>query len=177
MWSNRCDSWWEQKLKQWFKEMQEKLLNLKEIQLPEPVSYMPQTFAWYILLLFALSLVGLWILYSHRRSIQNRYRTEALRQLDEIEQSMRPLSELPALVKRVGLAIAKRGTVASLSGDAWLAFLDSTWKGKEFTAGPGRMLPELSYRKTLSQPSASDKRMRDMFILLRRWIRRHRALI
>jgi hypothetical protein len=157
--------------------MQTQLENLKEIPLPEPVSYAPQTVAWYVLFAVILILAGLWILHLHRRSVRNRYRREALAQLDEIEQSARPISDLPALVKRVGLAMAPRETVAGLSGDAWLAFLDSTWKDGGFSSGAGRLLPELAYGKPQSLPDISDRQVRDLFALLRRWIRRHRARI
>jgi len=98
-------------------------------------------------------------------------------ELDEIERSARPLSDLPALVKRVCLAIAPRERVAGLSGNAWLEFLDSTWRGNDFTSGSGRLLPELSYGTPQSLPGPSDDRMRELFALLRRWIRRLRARI
>lgn len=78
-------------------------------------------------------------------------------------------------MKRVGLVIAPREKVAGLSGDAWLEFLDSTWDGKAFTSGPGRLLSELSYGRPQSLPDPSDKRVQDLFDLLHRWIRRHRA--
>jgi len=155
--------------------MQTQLENLKEIPLPDPVSYAPQTIAWYILFGIVIILAVFWILVLYRRSVRNRYRREALAQLEEIERSVRPLSDIPLLVKRVALAIAPRETVAALSGDTWLAFLDSTWKNGEFSSGPGRLLPDLAYRKPESLPEISDRRMRDLFALLHRWIRRHRA--
>jgi len=157
--------------------MQEQLANLKEIALPEPVSYFPQTSAWYVLLAVAAIALILWIVHLYRKSLRNRYRREALKTLDEIERSARPVSERPVLVKRVGLAIAPRESVAGLSGDAWLRFLDSTWKGTSFTEGLGRLLPELSYRKPQSLSHMPDEKLRDLFALLRNWIRRHRARI
>lgn len=157
--------------------MQDQLANLKEIPLPEPVSYMPQTMAWYILFFVVLVMAALWIFRLYKHYLQNRYRREAVKQLDEIERSVRPLSELPALVKRVGLTIAPRDTVAGLSGKAWLKFLDSTWDGASFSSGPGRLLPELSYRKPQSLPDPNDEGVRNLLILLRRWIRRHRARV
>lgn len=157
--------------------MQGQLANLKEIPLPEPVAYLPQTAAWYVLLALAAIALILWILHLYRNSLRNRYRREALKTLDEIERSARPISELPVLVKRVGLAIAPRESVAGLSGDAWLRFLDSTWKVTSFTEGPGGLLPELSYRNPQSLPRIPEEKLRDLFALLRQWIRRHRARI
>ena len=157
--------------------MQEQLSNLKEIPLPEPVSYFPQTAAWYILLALAVIILAFWLAHLYRVSLRNRYRREALKTLDEIERSVRPVSELPVLVKRIGLAIAPRKTVASLSGDAWLRFLDSAWQGTAFTKGPGKILPELAYKSPQSLPPVSDERLQDLFALLRQWIRRHRARI
>ncbi len=54
--------------------MEEKLTELKEIILPEPVSYMPQTVAWYIL--FGLLLIAaVWLAVRwYRHWAANRYR-------------------------------------------------------------------------------------------------------
>ena len=156
--------------------MEDQLAGLKEIPLPEAVAYTPQTAGWYVLL--ALVLMGfLWFLYRWKvRASRNRYRIEALERLSEIEQGVAPLSELPVLVKQVVLAFAPRERVAGLSGVPWLEFLDSTFGGREFTSGPGQVLPALSYeRSEMAEKKMKPEERRRLFALLRRWIRRHRA--
>ncbi|MGZ9739024.1 DUF4381 domain-containing protein [Pseudomonas sp. GNP012] len=81
---------------------------LKEMALPAPVSYAPQTWGWWALLtLLVLSL----LLVSARRYWQwrrDRYRREALARLAELQQrsnDLNALRELPELLKRVALSM------------------------------------------------------------------------
>ncbi|MGF6200347.1 DUF4381 domain-containing protein [Pseudomonas laurylsulfatiphila] len=81
---------------------------LKEMALPVPVSYAPQTWGWWALLtLLVLSL----LLASARRYRQwrrDRYRREALARLAELQQrsnDLNALRELPELLKRVALSM------------------------------------------------------------------------
>ena len=81
---------------------------LKELALPVPVSYAPQTWGWWALLtLLVLSL----LLVSARRYWQwrrDRYRREALARLAELQQrsnDLNALRELPELLKRVALSM------------------------------------------------------------------------
>jgi len=158
--------------------MDERLANLREIPLPEPVAYTPQTVGWYVLLALAVLAIVLLVVYWRRNAARNRYRSEALNFLDDIERSDRPLSDLPALVKRVALAFAPREKIAELSGVAWLQFLDSTLGSTDFTAGPGRLLLTISYEapESVSQKLTSDQ-TQALLSLVRCWIRRHRAAI
>ena len=156
--------------------MDERLTSLREIPLPEPVAYTPQTLGWYLILVVAVLALILLIMKWRRNASRNRYRSEALRILDELEQSRRPLSDLPVLVKRVALAFAPREKIAGLSGVPWLEFLDSTLGGTSFTAGPGRYLLTVSYEapESVNQKLTPERRSA-LVKLIRRWIRRHRA--
>ena len=150
----------------------EALEKLREMPLPQPVSYAPQTIGWYIL--GALLLAALvWFAVRWLRSWRaNRYRREALAELSELE-SKGQLSALPALVKRTALCFAPREEVGPLSGDRWLAFLDRTGGGTPFTVGPGRLLPRLAY----ASDSLDDHEEQEFMETVRRWIRRHDARI
>ncbi|PYY67732.1 hypothetical protein CRX42_25510, partial [Pseudomonas jessenii] len=81
---------------------------LKEMALPEPVSYVPQTWGWWVLL--ALLIVAL-VVTGARRYWQwrrDRYRREALLRLEELQQRSNDLSalrELPELLKRVAISM------------------------------------------------------------------------
>lgn len=164
--------------------MDETLAGLKEIALPEHVSYAPQTAAWYIL--FGLIFFGaIWIaLRMYRTWAANRYRREALIRLADIQSSLKGsrtrragVAALPALVKQTALAFASRESVAGLSGNDWLAFLDSSYSGRGFSEGAGRLLPELSYQSASRVEQITDQELADLFDLLGLWIRRHRAVI
>ncbi|MHC8344345.1 DUF4381 domain-containing protein [Pseudomonas sp. RT6P73] len=81
---------------------------LKEIGLPTPVSYAPQTWGWWVLLgvlVTAVLLVGARRYWQWRR---DRYRREALVRLAELQSSsdqLGALRELPELLKRVALSL------------------------------------------------------------------------
>ena len=81
---------------------------LKEMALPVPVSYAPQTWGWWALL--ALLIVTLVVLGARRywQWRRDRYRREALVRLEELQQRSNDLSalrELPELLKRVALSM------------------------------------------------------------------------
>ncbi len=157
--------------------MDEKISGLQELALPTPVSYMPQTIGWYILLAVLLVAMALLIRRWLQHRAANRYRRDALGRLDEIvSHANEPaaVAALPALVKRTALSFAPREDVAQLSGDAWLAYLDSTYGGNGFTTGPGKLLPALSYGSRAALPP---NQVEELFTLIREWIRRHHARI
>lgn len=152
------------------------IADLKEIALPPPVPYTPQTVGWWVLLAIVL-LVVLWVVARRlRRWWRNRYRRAAQKELAAIEQALadpsrrqQALAAVPALVKRTVLAWAPRDTVAPLSGEAWLGYLDRTLAGERFTKGPGRHLQALAYGG--DGIASGDKEA--LMSLLHRWIDDH----
>ena len=68
--------------------------------------------------------------------------------LEKDESRPAAVAEIPVLVKGIALAFGPRSEVASLTGDAWLQFLDRSYGGSGFTEGPGRLLPTIAYRPT-----------------------------
>lgn len=146
---------------------------LIDIPLPHPVSLWPQTWpTWVALaLLLAAVLVATWQIMRHWHA--NRYRRRALAELNEITQ-VRPdqlATQLSLLVRRTALAAFPREQVAPLSGNAWLAFLDRTSGGTDFSRGPGRWLASAPYAR--AEPDA--KQRAALVEVTRRWIRMHHA--
>lgn len=161
---------------------QQALEGLHDVALPPPVSMTPQTAGWYLLLAIA-GLLLLWAAVAFvGRTVRNRYRRDALRELDALEASTggdsaraEALRTLPALLKRAALAAWPREEVASLSGDAWLAFLDRTYGGRGFGAGPGRIVALAAYEPDGQVLGLGEKDARAAFAVAREWIRRHRV--
>ena len=81
---------------------------LKELSLPAPVSYAPQTWGWWLLLAL---LVVLALMVGVRRYVQwrrDQYRREALVRLAQLRvrsDDLNALRELPELLKRVALSM------------------------------------------------------------------------
>ena len=152
------------------------LRGLEEIALPPAIAWWPQTPAWGVVLaLMAASLgwLGMRVFRSYR---SNRYRREALAllarwQAAESWESLLP--KLPALLRGVALRAYPRHTVAPLTGDEWLDFLDSNCRsGSRFASGTGRLLLTVSYaRPGACAPGEADARA--LVDLCRNWIQRH----
>ena len=157
------------------------LHGIDEIQIPEPVSWWPQTIGWKVL---ALALM-LWLLYRLYRLAQrwwiNRYRRAALAQLDALEMQadgryQQVLANLPELLKATALQAYPRTEIAALSGEQWLAFLDSHYDGPAFSDTPGRQLLTVAYQEPSRwQLSAEDANQ--LITMSRRWIQRHRMQV
>jgi Domain of unknown function (DUF4381) len=152
------------------------ITQLKDIPLPPPVSYSPQTAGWWVLGAIVLAVL-LWIAFRQWRTWRrNRYRRAAQAELDAIahavadpRQRAQALTALPALVKRTVLAWAPRQAVAPMTGEAWLAYLDRTLAGENFSRGPGRHLETLAYGD--GNIRADD--FAALMTLLHRWIDNH----
>jgi hypothetical protein len=145
---------------------------LKDIHLPEPVSFWPLAPGWYLLagVVLLIAVAGVW-LYKQRRSIATQQAT--LNQLDTLQQRLRrdpqslsELQQLSELVRRYALALFPQREVAGLHGDAWLAFLDRTGGDGKFSSGPGQALVSAPYQP---QPEVD---VDSLVNLIRRWIRR-----
>ncbi len=151
---------------------------LIDVPLPSPVSLFPQTpmSRIAILALLAIVILAIWR-FAHYWRV-NRYRREALSELDRIEArfdtdkaSEDLATNLSVLVRRTALATFPRAKVAPLAGRDWLAFLDRTYGGSEFSQDPGRLLASAPYQ----QRSPNDADLTLLVRIVRRWIRWHRV--
>jgi hypothetical protein len=160
------------------------LERLHEISLPVPPGWMPQTVGWYMLLLLVALITTCWLHAWFRRFLKNRYRGIALAELAAIERELKVsmkrspvLLKLPELMKRTALSAFQRIDVAELSGERWLAFLDDTLGGKDFTKGPGRLLGELAYLPAARIEMIREDSISDLVWLSRRWIKHHHIVL
>jgi GAF domain-containing protein len=149
---------------------------LIDIPTPREVSLWPQTWTARIaiILLLAALIAAAWHFIRHYRA--NRYRREALAELTRIARgpaaatsSKELATQLSLLLKRTALAAFPREQVASLSGAAWLGFLDRTSDATEFSRGVGQWLARASYSP--EEPGADQ--LAALVELTRRWIGRH----
>jgi hypothetical protein len=157
------------------------LEKLHEILLPDPVSWVPQAPGWYVVLGLIVVLAGWGAFAGFRRFRKNRYRRFALEEMAAIERDLqrpeerpRALTEIPVLVKRTALAAFPRSDVAGLSGEKWLAFLDKTLGGKDFTENEGQLLPELAYAPGPQISKLPDETIDRLIHIVRHWIKTHR---
>lgn len=147
------------------------LAALREIPLPPPISYAPQTAGWLVVAVALVTVLGRAAFRRHVRWLANRYRRAALAELADIERRG-ATAAVPALLKRTALAFAPRASVAALSDAEWLAFLDRTCPPGGFTSGAGRLLSQLAYGDAAAVAEAD---RRALVGLVRHWIEHHDA--
>ena len=146
------------------------LQELRDVHLPDPISFWPPALGWWIVLGIVVIgvLLFLWVrMYRHRTRPRRMAIAElrALKQQYEADQdtqsAVRRLSEL---IRRYALATFSRTNVAGLIGNAWLCFLDRTGGTNQFTQGIGRFLLSGPYQQTTSVS------VPDLMSLVERWI-------
>jgi hypothetical protein len=107
------------------------LAQLKDIHLPTPVSVWPLSLYWWLVIIAVLLSVGLAIYGVLQYIKKTRLTRLALAELALLQQQGCEVNELHHLLKRIVLSSFPRETVASLHGEAWLAFLDQQASSKK----------------------------------------------
>jgi hypothetical protein len=139
---------------------------LHDFYQPPPPAWTPQTIGWYVVFAI-LGLLVLWlVMHSIRRWHANRYRREALRQLESLSPD-----QYSALLKRTALAAWPREKVAALSGESWLNFLSQAGGNGHFQHAPGNRIEEIA----LQRAALSGEDEQQLRRLTADWIRRHRV--
>jgi hypothetical protein len=159
------------------------LQNLNDIVLPATVSWWPLAPGWYILIGILLIALVCFSYRSLKRWINNRYQRAALRELQILEERINnpeerdaSLRQIPVLLKRTALSVYPRSRVASLSGNDWFQFLDSTEKKPSFTATTSNTLNAVSY--STGSLNTLDLQATDALInASRSWLIHHQPLV
>ncbi len=133
--------------------MQENPLPLRDLHMPEPISWWPLAAGWWVILavvLLLLSWLGYRALQRYRFNAAQRY---ALRTLDSIESEFKANGNavslgksISSLLRRAMLAYAPRHEIAGLTGADWLTWLDRDLPVPYFQTDGGKTLLELPYR-------------------------------
>jgi hypothetical protein len=148
-------------------DSQDPLAALRPLHAPEPIPWWPPAPGWWLLAgLVVAGILG--VLWWRRRMAP---RSAAMAELASLAARTRDPVEQAAgvnqLLKRYALVCWPRPGVASLTGEAWLEFLDEHGGAGDFSQGPGRALLQLPYGGT--GPGADQ-----LITLARRWIRANR---
>lgn len=150
----------------------ERLQELRDVHLPDPVSWWPPAPGWWILLgvmVLGVMLV-LWVRANRQRTKARRL---AITELKSVTQEYYPhhndhwlVQQLSEIMRRYAMAIFPRSDVAGLTGHAWLQFLDRTGQTNQFTEGPGHLLSTAPYRPPCIMSAA------ELVPLVEQWIQR-----
>jgi len=141
---------------------QDPLAGLRDIHLPEPISWWPPAPGWWLLLGLVLLLTVALLWWLRRRKQQqeepkqfppSEIIDQALSELDALQadaakggQTM--LADLSSLLRRVAIRLHQEdASIAGLSGDYWLQWLDAQWDKDAFSHGAGRPLHDAPYQR------------------------------
>lgn len=145
-------------------------LALRPIHLPDPISWWPPALGWFILLGLLIVVIGvLAFWYFKRKYNQNTLIIQqALHELDQLveyfEHDKRQLvQQLSALIRRVAMQFYGRDNTASLAGQSWAEFLQSSGK-QGMSADLAQALSEMPYRPI------EDVNTEQLVLQIRQWI-------
>jgi hypothetical protein len=117
------------------------LAQLKDIHLPDPISWWPLAPGWYLLFFLIIFLVSSIIYLTYTRYCHALAKKQALVLLARYHQAYKKerngsltSAHISELLRRVALVYFPREDVAGLKGDAWLQFLNRTGKGIDFNS-------------------------------------------
>jgi hypothetical protein len=117
----------------------EELAQLKDIHLPEAISWWPLAPGWYGLMLLIVCLVISLVYMAHKRAMYSRPKKQALALLATYKQAYErdcnaqlTSARISELLKRVALVYYPRAEVAGLQGMSWVDFLNTTSKKLDF---------------------------------------------
>lgn len=146
-------------------------LPLRDIHLPDPVSWWPPAPGWWLVVASTIVLVVLLSRYVRkpRRSSSlreiSRLRLAALtREYDQCRDQQQLLGDLSTFLRRASLRLYGRAEVASLTGEEWLGLLDKTLGSERFSRGPGRILASGPYQPNATLDPAG------LLALCRKWV-------
>lgn len=115
------------------------LAQLKDIHLPESISWWPLAPGWYVVILLILLLIMGLVYLVHRRHVNALAKNQALdllntykEQYEKDHNAQVASAQISELLRRVALVYYPRAEVAGLHGDAWVEFLNLTSKGIDF---------------------------------------------
>ncbi|NOZ53632.1 MAG: DUF4381 domain-containing protein [Gammaproteobacteria bacterium] len=154
-------------------------LPLRDIHLPDGVSLWPLALGWWLLLALFIG-VGVTILLWRYWRNQGRFRREALTVFHKIVadykkdcNTLELTNQLSMLLRRLSVSVYFDLQCASLTGNAWLQFLDDIHAHKtkpqsmRFSSSYGEILINAPYR---NRQSISQDDIQSLITLCQRWI-------
>ena len=134
--------------------MNEQTLNLRDIHLPEAISWWPIAPGWWLLLISILLVTGI-ILIARKMYKNKQLKRDIHTELDIIKQQFQVTENraqlaqsLSILLRRASISFYPSKNIAGLTGNDWLAYLDNTNAKKDekkFQSTTGQILLSAPY--------------------------------
>ncbi len=127
-------------------------LPLRDIHLPDAVSWWPPAIGWWVALVLAIVLLTALALLIKRwtKPVVKKSATREWRALAdayaEDRNQLKLLQSLSVLLRRIGISYLARNEVAGLTGKDWYRRLNALSKGQPFSDESIRLLSDAPYR-------------------------------
>jgi hypothetical protein len=127
--------------------MEPQSLSLREIHLPEAINWWPPAIGWWLVLLACFFIA--WLVHYITRPTAIKAAKKQLLEIkqDNSSEDIHKLAKISELLRRVAISNSPRSDCASLTGQAWLEYLDKTLIDKPFTQGAGQYLANAHFKK------------------------------
>ncbi|MGB0257285.1 MAG: DUF4381 domain-containing protein [Coraliomargarita sp.] len=151
------------------------LRTIVEPEFPAPVSLMPATPGWWLLLLVVFGLVLRLLWRRRQRYLRDRYRREALAQLATIKAELadgmhEAVRELAPLLRATAIAASSREELSALEGEAYATALAELAPKQERV--PVEALHRLAYAPL---EDTKDVDLDGLIAVVEQWIQQHRG--
>ncbi len=125
---------------------------LRDIHLPEPISWWPLAIGWYVAFAITLMLTAIITVWLYRHIKLRRKKQKILQEFYIITHRYRSsntqniVGELSVFLRRFVFAFYPRANMTALQGKAWLTLLDQVSNSHDFSQGIGQMLLTAPYQ-------------------------------
>lgn len=147
------------------------LAQLRDIHLPEAISWWPLAFGWWVIVIIFLLTMALFLRYLIKTFVNRRYRRQALAQLKLLPDSNQHqrLTVLFNLLKQVASSAYPKQNFASLNNKDFVEFLKNSYPKARFSNLPSDW-EQLFYAK---QPTITSELVDQLINHSRLWIKHH----
>lgn len=151
--------------------------NLEPIIAPEEVAFWPPQPGWYVVIVLLLILVVYLVYKKIEYKKKNAYRKRALVELEHLKANTNGselLTKLSILLKATALKGFPRNQVASLTGNDWIVFLETTEPHTKFPDTLRNMFIDASFKES-NDSNLENTDWNQLFSICKNWIRKHKV--
>ncbi len=145
---------------------------LIDIVMPPPVPWWPSAPGWYAIAAVLLLAIMVYAIGLFQRYRANQYRREALAELSSLKVEPESLVLVADLLKRTAMTFSERPSVAALTGEQWVTWLNGQCGQPLFQGRPAELLAQYIYCQDVK---SSDQDIQNLVQVSRKWITNHRA--
>jgi hypothetical protein len=149
-------------------------LPLRDIHLPDAVSWWPPAIGWWILLILVLLLIASLIL-GIRKLLQPKMNKSAKAEIDNVllsynqhNDDLQLVQQISSAIRRIGISYLTREEYAGLVGEAWYQHINQLAPKQPFSESMIEVLINAPYQK---HPQIDHKLLQQLITQTRNWVR------